>query len=233
MGWWNAPEDPNLVIGDTVLDSVRHFLNEFSREYQVDLSRKPTLQELEYVLNLACRINADNEILDNFDEIEIKQVVIKTAKRAKRQKTKPGDIFSFKLDDGRFGFGRIVSVISIGAVAEIFDYFANQPVFDYSRLGHWLISPVPIDSFSLLERGKEGDWRIIGQTSNFIPGPEFEAIRFVYGRNVDSQTVVNINDHEAPISAEDASKLPRYSPLGDMGIKKLVDEHLVGYSKKE
>ena len=75
MGWWNAPEQPELVVGDAVLDSVRHFLKDFSREYQEDLSRKPTLQELEYVLNLAFKVNVDDDILANFEELEVKQVM--------------------------------------------------------------------------------------------------------------------------------------------------------------
>ncbi|WP_277344437.1 hypothetical protein [Iodobacter violaceini] len=33
MGWWNIPDQKDAVIGDAVLDSIRHFLKEFSHEY--------------------------------------------------------------------------------------------------------------------------------------------------------------------------------------------------------
>jgi Immunity protein 26 len=230
MGWWNAPDQPELVVGDAVLDSVRHFLKDFSREYQEDLSRKPTLQELEYALSLAFKVNVDDDILANFEELEVKQVLIKTAKRPKRQKPKPGDIFAFKLGDGRFGFGRLVSTVSVGMIAEIFDYFASQPVFDYSKLGKWLIPPRPIDSFTLLERGKEGDWRIIGHTPDYVPGPEFASLRYVYGAMPHMLKAVDIYDQEQPISAVAAEGLLRYSPCGDFNIKKAVSDY---FSKKE
>lgn len=25
MGWWSAPENPEIMVGDAVLDAVRHF----------------------------------------------------------------------------------------------------------------------------------------------------------------------------------------------------------------
>ncbi len=226
MGWWNTPENPEITVGDAVLDSARHFLKEFSREYQEDLSRKPTVQELEYVLNLAFRVNADDEILAGFEEQEVKQVVIKTAKRPKKQKVTPGDIFAFKLDDGRFGFGRIVSDVSIGAVAEIFDYFAEQPVFDYSKLGKWLVPPTTIDSYSLLEVGKDGHWRIIGHTPNYKPGDEFKNIRFVYGSAPNALKAVDVFDKEQPISADAAKAFPSYASRGDTNVKQFIADRI-------
>jgi hypothetical protein len=221
MGWWNAPENSELTVGDSVLDAVRHFLKEFSKEYQEDLSRKPTMQELEYALNLAFRVNLDDAILADFDELEVKQVTIKTAKRPKRQKVTPGDIFSFKLDDGRYCFGRVVSDVSIGVVAEIFDYFAEQPIFDYSMLGKWLIPPTTLDSFTLLENGKQGEWRIIGHTQDYVPGEEFKSIRFVYG-NPNDMKAVDIYNNKTPISSQEAKKFPSYSPLNDTHVKQLI-----------
>ncbi|MDM5181658.1 Imm26 family immunity protein [Massilia sp. DJPM01] len=160
MGWWSAPDNPEVTVGDAVLDSVRHFLRDFSREYQEDLSRKPTLQELEYALNLAFKVNVDSAILDGVDELEVKQVALKTAKRPTKHKVTPGDIFAYRLEDGRFGFGRVVAAASVGAFAEIFDYFAEQPVFDYTKIDTWLVPPVPIESYSLLEMRSIGDWRL-------------------------------------------------------------------------
>jgi hypothetical protein len=224
MGWWNNPENKDLTIGDTVLDLTRHFLNDFSQEYKEDLGRKPTLGELEYVLSLAFKVNIDQEILSDFEEQEIKQVTLKAAKRPKRQKAKPGDIVSFKLDDGRYGFCRIVSMVSIGSVVEIFDYFSDQPVFDYSKLEKWIIPPVTIDTYSLLDTRADGDWRIIGSTPGFSPGDKFRSIRFVYGTTPNTLMAVDIFDKEEPISAENAKDLPRYSSRGDFDVKELLKD---------
>jgi uncharacterized protein YijF (DUF1287 family) len=46
-------------------------------------------------------------------------------KRRNIKNINPGDIFSFKMDDGRYGFGRIVSRISEGHIAEIFNRGAD------------------------------------------------------------------------------------------------------------
>ncbi|MDM5181660.1 Imm26 family immunity protein [Massilia sp. DJPM01] len=226
MGWWSAPDNPEVTVGDAVLDSVRHFLRDFSREYQEDLSRKPTLQELEYALNLAFRVNVDSDILDGFDELEIKQVVLKTAKRPKKQKVTPGDIFAYKLEDGRFGFGRIISDASLGAFAEIFDYFADQPVFDYSKLDKWLVPPVPIESYSLLEVRSMGDWRIIGHTPGFAPGSQFNSLRYVYGSSPNTLVATDVFGKKEPISAADAKGLPEYCAYDDLRFRKLVAPHV-------
>ncbi len=228
MGWWNVLGNPELTVevGNVVQDSARHFLKEFSREYQEDLSRKPTVQELEYVLNLACRVNADDEVLADFEEQEVKQVTIKTAKRPKRQKPKPGDIFAFRLDDGRFCFGRIVSKVSVGAVIEIFDYISEQPIFDYSKLGKWLVPPTTIATYSLLEAGTQGDWRIIGATPGYEPGEEFKDIRFVYGSAPHLKKAVDIYDNEQAISAEEAKQFPTYAARGDQNVKQLIADYI-------
>lgn len=40
---------------------------------------------------------------------------------------KPGDIFCFRLDEDRYCFGRIISKIITGHVAELFDYMSAAP----------------------------------------------------------------------------------------------------------
>ncbi|HEX8611970.1 MAG TPA: Imm26 family immunity protein [Telluria sp.] len=224
MGWWNAPDNPEVTVGDAVLDTVRHFLRDFSREYQEDLSRKPTLQELEYALNVAFKINTDSDILSGFDELEIKRVTIKTAKRSKRQKAKPGDIFSYKLDNGRYGFGRIVSLVSVGAVAEFFDYTATQPVFDYSKIDTWLIPPLTISTYSLFEAQGEGEWRIIGHTADFIPNERYTELRFSYGAPV--WMTADIFDNEESVSAAVAGQFPSYSARRDRNVKNDIEKYL-------
>jgi hypothetical protein len=225
MGWWNSKEDPEIATGDAVLDLARHFLHDFSKEFQEDLSRKPNIRELEYALNLAFRVNVDDEVLDDFDELEVKQVVIKTAKIPKKQKVAPGDIFACKLDDGRFVFGRIVIDVSVGSIAEIFDYFSDQPVFDHSRQKKWLIPPLPIDIYSLLETRKRGDWRIIEHHPDYRPDPDFKNLLYVYGSSPNCLTATDIYGNKRAITVEEARGLPKYSPCTDFNFKKLVQEH--------
>lgn len=231
MGWWNISEIPEAMTGDTVLDIARHFLRDFSNEFQEDLSRKPTLQELEYALNLAFRVNLDNEIVSGFDELEVKQVIIKTTKRPKRQKVSVGDIFAYRLDDGRFGFGRIVSDVSIGSIAEIFDYFSEQPIFDHSIPKNWLIPPLPIDTYSLLEAKKMGDWRIIEHNPDYKPGEEFKSLLYVYGTPPHDLTATDIYGNKKSISAEDAKGLPKYSSSTDSTLKRRIAEHFANHKK--
>ncbi|MDM5181659.1 Imm26 family immunity protein [Massilia sp. DJPM01] len=226
MGWWSAPDNPEVTVGDAVLDSVRHFLRDFSREYQENLSRKPTLQELEYALNLAFKVNVDSDILDGFDELEIKQVVLKTAKRPKKHKVTPGDIFAYRLEDGRFGFGRVVSLASVGAFAEIFDYFSDQPIFDYSKLDKWLVPPVPIESYALLETRSIGDWRTIGHTPDFVPGPKFNSLRYRYGSTPNTLMAIDIYGKKAPISAAEAEGLQEYSSYDDFTFNEFIVSHV-------
>lgn len=230
MGWWSAPENSEIMVGDAVLDTVRHFLKDFTAEFEEDLSRKPTLQELAYALGLAFKVNVDNEIVSGFDELEVKEVIIKTARRKKRQKVSPGDIFAYRLDDNRFGFGRIVANVSIGAIAEIFDFFSSQPIFDHSWEKKWLIPPVPIESYSLLEVGALGDWRIVDHQPGYVPDERFHALRYVYGAAPFALTVTDIFENSRPISAQEAEGLPEFSPYDDFRFKELIMAALSGGS---
>jgi len=63
------------------------FLRDFSSEFQEDLSSKPTLQELGYALNLAFKVNVDSDVVSGFDELEVKEDLIKTAKRKKDKRS--------------------------------------------------------------------------------------------------------------------------------------------------
>jgi len=225
MGWWSVPESPEMITGDTALDMIRHFLRDFSREFQEGLSRKPTLRELEYALNLGFRENLDNEIVSGFDELAVKQVSIKTARRPRRQKAHPGDIFAFKLDDGTYGFGRIVRNVSIGSIAEIFDCFSEQPIFDHSKKEQWLIPPIPIDSYLLFEAKKMGDWRIIESDPGYVPDERFNSLRYVYGVPPYTLTETDIYENERPISEADAKGLSRYHGHNDFHVKQLLSEY--------
>lgn len=40
---------------------------------------------------------------------------------------KPGDIFCFKLDEDRYCFGRIITLMTVGHLSELFDIIKKPP----------------------------------------------------------------------------------------------------------
>lgn len=134
----------------------------------------------------------------------------------------PGDVFAYKLDDRRYGFGRIIVKVSIGAIAEIFDHFSSQPVFDHGSKKEWLIPPVPIDCYSLLEIGDMGDWPIIERQPAFVPGEHFSSLRYVYGVPPYALVTTDIFGNNRPIDVAEAKGLPEYSAYNDFRFKKMI-----------
>ena len=82
---------------------------------------------------------------------------------------KPGDIFCVKLNDKKYIFGRIISKIFFGRVAEIFNYVSSTPEIkvEYIDSSKRMFAPILLDSYTLFDRKteKEADWRI----NDYIP----------------------------------------------------------------
>ncbi len=137
---------------------------------------------------------------------------------------KPGDIFSFKLDEGRYCFGRIISKIVTGHVAELFYFTSCFPEITEDKMAKRIIPPVVIDTYSLFDKKieKGSDWRIIGHQNNFTP-ENIENVFFVYGVE-DSCKKVDVFDNEYSISEKDAENYPRLTPHGDYQIKSLLND---------
>ncbi|TKI62028.1 phosphotriesterase [Lysinibacillus mangiferihumi] len=139
---------------------------------------------------------------------------------------KAGDVFCFLNDKNTYCFGRIVSKVSIGNVAEIFDFVSLTPDIKINEIeeSKRLIDLVILDSYSLFDKKIEGDWRIIGRQKDFSP-TEFENIYFAYGVG-DSCRKVDIFDHEVPITELEAKGLQDYSPLGNYDINDMIKDKL-------
>jgi Immunity protein 26 len=132
---------------------------------------------------------------------------------------RPGDLFLFALGSGRYGVGRILTAVSLGHVAEFFEPVLDQPdVAGFSpdaavRRGR----PLIIDSYSLFDRKLEGDWRIVARQENFVPR-DVDDVFFTYG-DASNRRRVDVHDRETAIDADEASRLPRYSPNGDWQVR--------------
>ncbi|EBS4565575.1 phosphotriesterase [Salmonella enterica subsp. enterica serovar Tanger] len=138
---------------------------------------------------------------------------------------KPGDIFCFKLDGDRYCFGRIISKIITGHVAELFDYMSAAPEITEKKINEVkrIYSPIVIDTYGLFDKKvyKDGGWRVIGHQSNFSP-IDVENVYFTYGLESSCKRV-DVFGNEISISKEESLKYPKLSPYGDFDIKKLLN----------
>lgn len=103
MGWFDT-DDENIEYSDETLDLAYNFLTDFSNAYQNNLNRKPTVEELEYLLKLSFRVNADEHFLADFDEKKIEDIKFKIGKRKKRLKYEVGDMCAIPLKCGGYAF---------------------------------------------------------------------------------------------------------------------------------
>jgi hypothetical protein len=137
---------------------------------------------------------------------------------------KPGDIFAFVRRSGGFCFGRVMTKVSIGIVAEIFDFSSTEPIISEEQLSHarriW--GPDCLDSYSLFDRKSEGEWRIIGHQHGYAPSEKDNAF-FFYG-SPGSYTQTDIFDDSTPIDDARRRELPPYSPNGDIDVQEELDE---------
>ncbi|NIF24402.1 immunity 26/phosphotriesterase HocA family protein [Candidatus Pantoea multigeneris] len=137
---------------------------------------------------------------------------------------KPGDIFCFRLDDKKYCFGRIISKIMLGHVAEIFDSISSLPEISEKEIitAKKIIDLVVIDTYSLFDKKIENgsDWRIIGHQNNYTP-KDIDGVYFTYGLGKSCKKV-DVFDNESSISEEESKKFPRLIPHGDFDIKNLI-----------
>lgn len=143
--------------------------------------------------------------------------------RTMRRFVKPGDIFCFHVDDEHYLFGRIMTKIITGHVAEIFNFISTTPEITEEKIynAKRIISPIVIDTYSLFDRKEENsDWRIIGHQNDYMPN-NVENIYFTYGIG-NSCKKVDVFGNETPICETEAEKIPWLSPLGDFDVKEIL-----------
>lgn len=138
---------------------------------------------------------------------------------------KPGDIFCFHLENKKYYFGRIVSKIITGHVAEFFDFISSLPEVTSENINNAkrIIDPVVIDTYSLFDKKieKDSDWRVIGHQDNYVP-KNVENVYFTYGIG-NSCKKVDIFNNETSISESEARKIPELTPLRNIHVKKILE----------
>jgi hypothetical protein len=67
---------------------------------------------------------------------------------------KPGDIFCFQFNETVCCFGRILTRLKYGTIAEVFDYISNTPEITHADIAGSgrMFHPVNLDVYSLFDR---------------------------------------------------------------------------------
>jgi len=146
-------------------------------------------------------------------------------KRTMLRYIKSGDIFCFQYDENIYCFGRIISRLDIGTVAEIFDYTSNSPAISKADIENTnrMFYPVNLDIYSLFDRKIEGEWRIIGHQENFVP-TDADSLFFWYG--LVPYYKIDVYGNQVTISEEETKNLQRFGFQGDIHIKDMVKAYL-------
>jgi len=201
MGWFDTDIE-NLFYSDEALDLAFNFLNEFSEIYMRDLNRKPTAQELEYLLNLSFRVNADERFLADFEEKKIEEVKFKIAKRKKRLKYEVGDMCAIPLKCGGYAFARILILQPPSwYLSEVFAYYSKDKVYNPNiDKSDYLLYPM----FITPNDYKAWNADIIHSIPDYV-SPRIDELVYYFGDNGSFRLVkVGEQDSENYITDEEA-----------------------------
>ena len=148
----------------------------------------------------------------------------------KKQRTmlryiKAGDIFCFQYNENTYCFGRILSRLSIGTPAEIFNYVSDSPTITKEVIENTgrMFYPINLDIYTLFDRKLMGEWRIIGKQSCFKP-TNTNDIFFTYG--IAPCKKMDIYGNETIITKEEAKSIQDFGFMNDFHIKELVKSRI-------
>lgn len=94
------------MINDQTLDLVFEFLTNYSQYFQKNLHRKPTIEELQGVLNASFTVNIDETLFSACEEKVVSEVKFKIGKRKKQRKYTVGGIGAIRLKAGEKTYTR-------------------------------------------------------------------------------------------------------------------------------
>lgn len=123
---------------------------------------------------------------------------------------RPGDVFCFTRNDGKYYFGQVISKALAGHCVRIFDICRSAPEIGKSELlqAAVIIPPIILDSYSIFDRriDSHGDWRVIGQL-DIGDISLFESYFFCYGTERNWNRISALGADEQPISDAEAMNL--------------------------
>ena len=140
-------------------------------------------------------------------------------RKNKTVKYASGSILAFKIDEGVYGFARLIRQIELGYVSEIYCETAESPIEGVSVIKTIKKSPVILDTYSLLEMG-EGEWSVIGNAAG-ENDDKVDELRFVFGTPPYDLKSIDVNEDERKISENESLGLPPYEQMGDEDVKEL------------
>lgn len=154
MGWWNAPNQTELIIGDIPLDRIGNLLEELQEIYLESLGRRPTIDELQYMIELSLKINGPGL----FHELQISSANHGDflVRKDKAVKYSAGDVVAFKIDEKLYGFARLIKKIELGYVSEIYSETAASPSEGLSVINKIKKIPGHIGYFFVIGNGGGG-----------------------------------------------------------------------------
>jgi hypothetical protein len=108
MGFWGEEKQGvDLLIGDEPLDILIDAFRKVADNYQSDVGRKPTVLELERLIQLS--LDYQEDVVSSVEAFQISECRFKIKKAFKRIQWKPGDVFAIPLNKGEvYGYGMVV-----------------------------------------------------------------------------------------------------------------------------
>ena len=210
MGWWETED--GLTLGDGPLDELHRSLREVSSSYTQAVERPPSIGELQVLLALVLDSLGPDQV-SGLEERAVTAVAVRTKAGPRKHRYAAGDVFAVPLDDGTFGFGRVVNDdrTKSEVVVEFFAHRSHAPlaapdVVDAGRLGN----VQKVYAGSSLENGR---WPVLHRTPGYR-APDHDEIRFQFSQGGGKFTLLPI---EGQAIAFDLARdeLPEDLPYSD------------------
>lgn len=142
--------------------------------------------------------------------------------KQKKLKLGIGDIFSIKLGNKEYAYGRALSKVSIGHCIEIFEYIGSSlDCYKKVDFDQRLMTPQIIDSHSIFWLRDEGEWELLVKGDESFRPSNIKSVRFSYG-DKSNPVLVDVEGNRLEGNVEELKKYPPYSPKGDIQIRRII-----------
>jgi hypothetical protein len=174
MGWFEDKE--KRTLGDAPLDALRACLLDISTEYREAIKRPPTLDEVGELLRVVLN-GCDETVIGGLERKDVTQVVLTTKARPAKQSWGTGDVFSMRLPDETYAFGRVIWRQQPNKGAAVIEVFRARSKTSIPPAGAKyagrLMAPIEVNGVLALESGR---WWIIEREPTFT-APDHQQLR--------------------------------------------------------